>query len=275
MKKHFAFTLLLVIIIPLFQGCEKKGNPPVLPPAGSMIMDFSNFRDAAKSDYSLPGIKGAEDVNYSLAKTVVGIWNTLLFVNLAIPVAAFQKAIENKPSYLDNKKWQWKYNVNVLSATYTARLTGQITSANVKWEMYISREGAGGFPEFLWFEGTTALDGKSGRWTLNESREAQVPFLQIDWQMTGTEVGSVKYTYIKNGSSFKDSYIEYGLKTGSYNAFYNVYFYESTAYMRFVTVDIEWNTSGHNGRIKAADYFGDTAWHCWDSNGNDITCPAR
>ena len=97
--------------------------------------------------------------------------------------------------------------------------------------------------------------------------------LQIDWQITGTDVGSVKYTYIKTGSPFKDSYIQYGLTTGAYNAFYEVHFYESTSYMRFVDVNIEWSTSGHNGRVKAQDYFGDTAWHCWDGNGNDITCP--
>jgi len=273
MKKYSIPVLLVALLIPFFQGCEKKGNPPVVPPEGTMIMDFSNFTDGSKSAYSLPGLKGANDVNYSVAKTVAGVWNSLLFVNLAIPVAAFRKAIENKPSYLDNKKWQWKYTVNVLSATYTARLTGQITSANVKWEMYISREGVGGFPEFLWFEGTSALDGKSGQWILNESREAQVPMLQIDWQITGTDVGSVKYTYIKTGSPFKDSYIQYGLTTGAYNAFYEVHFYESTSYMRFVDVNIEWSTSGHNGRVKAQDYFGDTAWHCWDGNGNDITCP--
>ncbi|NMC41841.1 MAG: hypothetical protein GYA43_11855 [Bacteroidales bacterium] len=273
MKKYFIPVLLVVLFIPFFQGCEKKGNPPVVPPEGTMIMDFSNFTDGSKSAYALPGTKGAEDVNYSVAKTVVGVWNTLLFVNLAIPVAAFRKAVENKPSYLDNKKWQWKYTVNVLSATYTARLTGQITSSDVKWEMYISRDGVGGFPEFLWFKGTTALDGKSGQWIMNESRDAQVPMLQIDWQISGTDVGSVKYTYIKTGNPFKDSYIEYGLATGTYNAFYNVHFYESTSYMRFVDVNIEWSTTGHNGRIKAQDYFGDTAWHCWDGNGNDITCP--
>lgn len=275
MKNLFA-VLFLVILVSGFWGCEKKGNPPVIPPEGTMLIDFSNFTGSAKS--ALPaafsdGTKGAEDLNYSLAATIAGVWNTLIAVNLAIPVAAFKKAMDVKPVYLDKKKWQWKYNVNVLAATYIAKLTGQITSSGVKWEMYIKREGVGGFDEFLWFEGTSAADGKSGQWVLTESQTNQVPMLQIDWNITGTEVGSVKYTYIKTGSPLKDSFIEYGLTTGSLNAFYNVYLYDTESLLKFVTVNIEWSTTGHNGRIKAPDYFSDTAWHCWDSNGNDTECP--
>ena len=44
--------------------------------------------------------------------------------------------------------------------------------------------------------------------------------LQIDWTKTGTSIGTIKYTYVKN-DSYKSSYIEYGLKTsGPYNAYY-------------------------------------------------------
>jgi predicted small lipoprotein YifL len=277
MKNLFSLSLIIVMTALLLWGCENKGNPPELPPAESMTIDFSEFTSAKKSvtiSGDFKSVNAVENTNWTIAATVAGVWNTILIANLAIPVAAFEKAIESKPSFVDTKKWQWQYSVTVLAATYTARLTGEIMSDNIKWEMYISRDGVGGFAEFKWFEGTTALDGKSGQWILTHSQATQVPMLQIDWEKTGTEVGNIKYTYIKTGEAFKDSYIEYGLTTASLNAFYNIHFYETNK-AKFVDVNIEWSTTAHNGRIKAADYFQNTSWHCWDGNGNDINCPAK
>jgi hypothetical protein len=241
-----------------------------------MTIDFSDFIAGAKSATILPDSKGASAVNntnWTVAATVAGVWNSLLVLNLAVPVAAFKVAVENKPEYLDNKKWQWKYSAPVLGATYTARLTGQIRSTDVKWEMYISREGVGGFGEFLWFEGTTNIDGKSGQWILTQSQQQQVPMLQIDWAKEGSVVGSIKYTYIKKDGPLKEgNYIQYGLTANPLDAYYTVEFWESNRGLS-VIVNIEWSTTGHNGRVKSNAYFQDSFWHCWDANGNDITCP--
>jgi hypothetical protein len=44
MKKLLSLSLLLLII---FAGCKKdQGDPPLLPPAESMLIDFSNFTAA-------------------------------------------------------------------------------------------------------------------------------------------------------------------------------------------------------------------------------------
>ncbi len=274
MKKTVSI-LILLILLSIFPGCERKGDPPILPPSETMLIDFGNFISATKSSSVTEFSKGLKDIpnlNWSVAASIAGVWNTLIAVNLAIPIAAFQKAVNTKPVYLDNKKWQWKYSVDVLAATYIARLTGQITSSEVKWEMYITREGVGGFAEFMWFEGSSATDGKSGYWILYKSHQEQVPFLRIDWEITDTKVGFVKYTYIKEDSPLKNSYIEYGLTTGNLDAFYNVYLFEEESLNRFVNVNIEWSTTGHFGRIKAPDFFGDSNWHCWDENGNDTEC---
>jgi len=191
-----------------------------------------------------------------------------------VPVTAFEKAIENKPSYIDNKTWQWKYSVPVLTATYTARLTGQIRTDSIKWEMYITKEGINGFAEFKWFEGTTALDGNSGQWVLTESQVVKVPMLRIDWEKSGTDMGTIKYTYIKTGAAFNGSYIEYGKTTGSLDAFYNVHFWETNR-AEFVDVNIKWSTSVYNGQVQSLEYFQDNNWHCWDANGNDTACPTK
>jgi predicted small lipoprotein YifL len=269
MKKVISVSLIIIIISGLFCGCEKKGNPPTLPPAETMTMDFSDFTAGRKSATAV------ENINWSLAATIAGVWNTILAVNIAIPVASFHLAANNQPVYLDNKKWEWKYNVDVIGAVYKARLTGQIRSADIKWEMYVAREGVGSFAEFLWFEGTTNLDGKSGQWILNHSQQFQEPMLRIDWALTGSNVGSIKYTYIRDlkdnrtADPFKTSYIDYGLTAGTYNAFYNVSVNLSGTPGDFKIVNIEWSTSLHKGHIKAPYYFGDSIWHCWDSNGND------
>jgi hypothetical protein len=274
MKNFILVSVIVAIVALIIPGCEKKGDPPALPPAQSMIIDFSEFVAGTKSANIVADSKGlnaVENTNWTIAATVAGVWNTILIANLAIPVAAFEKAVETKPAFLDTKKWQWKYSLIVLGATYTARLTGQIRPDSIKWEMYISRDGVNSYPEFKWFEGTTAPDGKSGQWILTYSQANQVPMLQIDWEKTGTEIGDIRYTYIKNGDAFKDSFIEYGLVSGDLNAFYNVHFYETNR-AKFVDVNIEWSTTAHNGRIKAIDYFTDSNWHCWDGNGNDVDC---
>jgi len=281
MKKISSFILIAVLIIGLFWGCEKKKDePPSLPPVATMKIDFSNFNAVTKSAISERDVKGvstADNSNWGLASSIASVWNLILAVNLVVPVASFDVAVNQTPVYLDNKKWQWSYNFNVIGATYKARLTGEIRTSDIKWEMYISRDGAGAFSELLWYEGTSNLDGKSGQWVLNYNQTFPEPFLQIDWTVVGTGIGDIKYTYIRDKKDdrtadlFKDSFIQYGLTTNSLNAFYNVHQNSGTANV-FNDVFIEWNTTAHNGHIKANYYFQDDLWHCWNETGVNVTC---
>jgi hypothetical protein len=281
MKKLSIHLLIIAFIAMLFVGCKKTDNTLSLPPANSMTIDFSNFTTPNKSafiGFENKGSAAVTNANWFLAATTAGFWNLLLTVNLIVPVTSFKAAIDTKPALIGDKKWEWKYTANVVGATYNARLTGEIRSSDVKWEMYISKDGAGAFTEFLWFDGTSALDGKSGQWILYHSKLFQEPLLQIDWTVSGKDIGSIKYTYIRDLKDnrtkdwFKTSYIEYGLKSQTLNAFYNIHFNNSTTASDFKDVYIEWNTTAHNGHIKAAHYYQDTNWHCWDGNGVDVTC---
>ena len=250
MKKIASFSLVLTLIAGLFWGCEKKETPPALPPAGTMSIDFSTFVSSAKSGISADETKGIsliDKTNWSLAATTAGVWNLILALNLAVPVASFDIAVDKTPVLVDNI-WEWSYNFNVVGATYKSRLTGQIISNDVKWKMYISREGAGAFAELLWFEGTSKTDGKSGQWVLNHSLQFPEPMLQIDWEAEGSDVRKIKYTYIRDKKDdrstdpFKNSYIEYGLTTSALNAFYNVH--QNTGVVNiFNDVSIEWSSN--------------------------------
>ena len=270
MKKLFSLSLILILSTGFFTGCKKdKGNPPVLPPAESMSIDFSNFVSAKKSAEFVPGSKGTENSNWEYAATVAGVWKLIINTTLAVPVLAFNKAVDQAPAYLSEKTWQWSYNVTYLASTYKARLTGLIRASDVQWKMYIAKEGTGGFTEFLWFEGTSKLDGNGGQWILYQSATAPDAILQIDWTRTAAAIGNIKYTYIKN-DSFKNSYIEYGLTTNALNAYYIIHYYNG---VKFSDVNVEWNTTTHNGHVKSVDYLGDSNWYCWDANKINITCP--
>jgi hypothetical protein len=270
MKKSIYLLFTLVLSTLFFADCKKdKGEPPVLPPQESMVIDFSNFSSAKKSIELLPGQKGTENSNWAYAAVVAGYWNVIINVNLAVPVLAFKVATEQTPVYISSKTWQWSYEFTLLGTTYKARLTGQIGSSDVQWKMYIAGEGTNSFAEVLWFEGTSKLDGSGGQWILNQNALSPVAYLQIDWTKTSTSVGYVKYTYLKN-DSILNSYIEYGLTSNVLNAYYTIHYYNG---VKFSDVNIEWNTTTHNGHVKSIDYLGDSNWYCWDSNKVNIVCP--
>jgi hypothetical protein len=271
MKKILIVTLICLLPV-VIQDCKKdKGEAPSLPPSESMSIDFSNFQSGRKSELAIAYPKGTQTSNWEFAAGVAMIWDAIITTTLAVPVAAFKLAVNQKPVYVGDKTWQWSYSTIVLGTTYDARLTGQITSSDVVWKMYITREGSGGYSDFLWFQGTSALDGKSGQWILNKSNADPVSILQIDWSVTGTEIGSVKYTYIEDGSDFKDSYIEYGLTSDTLNAYYTIHYY-SYVYLAFYDLNVEWSSSSHNGRVQCVQFFGNSDWYCWDSNLLNVTC---
>lgn len=279
MKKVFLLSLILCLSVVVINSCKKdKGDPPLLPPAESMTIDFANFESAKKGDVTVSVPKGTENSNWALAAGVAMIWKSVIYSTLAIPVYSFQKAIEQKnPVYLDDQTWQWSSSANVLGKTYTARLTGQIAETNVLWKMYISLDGSGGFTDFVWFEGTSKLDGTSGQWKLYESQVNPVEILRIDWTVEGDNPDSVKFTYTKAGNAFVNSYIEYGLTTNALNAYYTIHYYNSSQ-QQFYDMTAEWNNNpdpmiGRNGRVKCPLCFGNDDWHCWDGNHLNVTCP--
>jgi len=269
MKKLFSLTLILILAAGMLSTCKKdNGTAPVLPPQESLTIDFTNFASLKKSAYTITDNKGTNNSIWEFAATTAGIWRIIISTTLAVPVSAFKLAIDQDPVFLSNKTWQWSYSVSAVGVTYKARLTGQISGTDALWKMYVTKEGTGGFAEFVWFSGTSKLDGSGGQWILNESAAVPEALLQIDWTKTGAAVGSVKYTLIKNNDTNKGGYIEYGLTSGVFNAFYNIHYFNA---VKFSDVNVEWNTTTLNGRVMSSDYQGGT-WFCWDSNKVNTIC---
>ena len=269
MKRLYSLTLIFILSAGLIISCKKdKGEPPVLPPLESMTIDFSNFTTLKKSADLLSDLKGTEKSNWDFAASVVERWNLIINTTLIVPVTSFNMAVDQDPVFLTEKTWQWSYNFSVAGVAYKARLTGQIRTNDVLWKMYITKEGAGGFAEFVWFEGTSKTDGTGGQWIFNQSSQSPMAMLQVDWAKTGISISSVKYTLVKD-DSFKNNYIDYGLTTSPLNAYYNIHYFNGVS---VPDAYIEWNTTTHNGRVKSIDYMGDSNWYCWDSNKININC---
>lgn len=273
-----SFTVLAILALAV--SCNKNddgGIPPELPPYESIKFDFNNMSPSNKITSDKNALLSS--INLASAGITVAVWNLMLTATLKVPVVAFYYSFVNTPAYLGDEKWQWNYDVDGLASTYNARLTCEIRTNDVKWEMYLAKTGEGGHDEFLWFEGTSNHDGNSGQWVLNHSHEVQEAVLQIDWEKTGEEIGAITYTYVRasnNGAPnqlVQDSYLSFGLTDNDYNAFYNIHFAERDEIDNgFKDVNIEWNTTVYNGRIKAEHYFRDNNWHCWDGTGQDADC---
>jgi hypothetical protein len=269
MKKIISILLVLVVSSGFFTGCKKdKGAPPTLPPAESMTIDFSNFTTARKSLEFVSAEKGNVNSNWAFAAAAASVWKLIINSTLAIPVLAYQTAIGKTPAYVSTKNWEWSYTVTYLNDVYKARLTGLIRSSDVQWKMYISKDGTNSFTDFLWFEGTSKLDGTGGSWTLYQSPLVTDALLQIDWTKSATGIGNIKYSYVKNDAS-KGGFIEYGLTSNTLNAFYTIHYFNN---VKFSDISVEWNTTTHEGHVKSADYLGDSNWYCWDSNKINTVC---
>src|ERR1035437_3809947 len=111
MKKICSFVLILILCTGVFTSCKKdKGEPPVLPPAESMTIDFTNFASTKKSADLISGQKGTENSNWNYAAIVAGFWKVIININLAVPVTAFNVAVNQTPVFISTKTWQWSYN---------------------------------------------------------------------------------------------------------------------------------------------------------------------
>jgi hypothetical protein len=269
MKRLLLFTLMISLSGCFFFSCKKdKGDPPLLPPYESMVIDFGNFTSRKKSSDTQPAGKGTESSTWEFAAAVAGVWNTLISSNIEVPLASYEAAIKYKAVYVSENLWQWSYDFNQGSNTYKAILKGKISTSTVTWKMYITYEGTGGYTEFLWIEGSSKTDGSGGQWIFKQSVQSAVPIFQTDWTKSGDEVTSVKYTYVKNDTS-KDSFINYILNSsGAFDSGYNIHFTNGL----YSDADIEWNVTTMDGRLKCVDYLQDENWYCWDTNKINKVC---
>jgi hypothetical protein len=277
MFKNIRILLAIGLVLLLVISCSKsssgpKEEPPAIPPASSFIMDFSDFTGPDTSgnmpENGVPNEFILTYQNWGWAYTNVVVWNTVLTVTLAVPVAAFLESFKHEPSQQSNGKWLWSYSFTALNSSYTAKLYGSVSNDGTEWEMYIAKEGV--YEDFLWYEGGADLPRTHGTWTVYANPDNATPFLSIEWNRdVNAGTADITYTNITPSVQNNGDYISYGLVgDATYDAFYQIY-QKGENHL----VKIEWNRQIMYGRIKDLMHFEDEEWHCWDEHLEDIDCP--
>ncbi len=242
-------------------ACKKEhAEAPEIPPKSAFIADFSDF-----SSEKL--LLDTTSVNWNHSVGNVVVWNIIITVGLAIPVASYVEAVNNHtPVYQSNNTWLWEYTFGSEIDNYTAKLYGTVETDSVNWEMYISKEGS--FEDFLWYSGKSGLDQMGGNWTLYNKPTIPEELLRIDWKRTDSETGYIRYMNIVPAGPENGGYILYGNNAEApYECYYDIYNKGADN-----LIEIEWTKSDMTGRVKDLVKFGNSEWQCWDVLKKDADC---
>ncbi len=270
------FLALIAPLVPAWCGCggsgaggSDSGEPPVVPPASTLQIDFDDFSGSPPTTEGPRAPKQADSFeNWVFAAGNLVVWSTVLTVSLAIPVAAFAESFNHEPQQVSALGWVWSYDVLVNGVRYSAALHGTISGANITWRMLISKEGA--YTDFEWFTGVSNLTATQGTWSLSRDPSDATPFVDIAWERSTTDdAAEVRYTNITPEAAGNGSYIVFGITPETpFDAFYEVFGAELDE-----TVRIEWMRSDASGRVRNETHFGNGEWHCWNDQLRDIDCP--
>ena len=267
--KPVSYLLILMTGLAItFTSCENSPKVMDLPPTESLQIDLdmfpSNGGSANKAALASYG-------NWGFSSLTALVWQTVLVVNVAIPVAAYAEAFNHTPVYLEDETWEWSYTVPVNGAIYEASLIGsRIDNETFSMEMYLSKSGDEDFTDFLWFSGVIRYDHTAANWSMNQSPSEPAAFLEIVYNKDfEADSANIRYTVVDPDSDLYQAYIAYGIDPAyDYDAFYTVMTGEGYTF-------IEWSTTSAAGRVQDENHFQDALWHCWDSLLLDVDCPAE
>jgi len=268
--KVFYNLLLLLFVAGILFGitsCNKENDEPApdIPPLSTFLMDFAGFEDDDTTGYrSVETYK-----NWWWAASHVKVWNTLIKVGLAIPVASFAESFKHEAIYdPESGTWTWSYNFWTGGVAHKAELHASMDTQGILWEMFISKEGA--YTNFQWYYGISGTDGRSGFWQLNNNPTDNQPLLLITWNRNPDDgTADIKYENIVPGGAENGGYIHYGITNETpYNAFYDIFNKGQDKLM-----NIQWHFPNLEGQVKDPVHYGDAEWHCWNELLQDTQCP--
>ena len=270
-KSTWQILLLTLIGVVIFMiACEKDptepADSPVIPPISTFLLDLSAFPDT-NTTLITKTTDTQTNGNWGWSYLNAFLWNAVIVVHAAIPVAAYVEAFNHIPEEQEDGSWLWTYDVTVGSAVYTAKLYASTDSEGFNWDMYLSK--AGDFTDFHWYTGQHNLLYTEGTWTLYKDPDNPVEFIDIVWHRNLQDsTADIKYINVEPETPGNGGYIFYGTVVDTtYDAFYDLFFANLDHY-----IDIEWNLDEHYGRVLDSLYFEDALWHCWDENLEDIDC---
>jgi hypothetical protein len=259
------------------------GQPPTLPPIGSLQADLTMFDGAAAAAAARAGLSlsatsaaawttsaaatnSAVGANFITAAITAGIARAATIAVMAVPGATFAAATSAAPIF-ENGAFHWRYSVQSGGATFGADLAGRGDGAESVWEMRISTNATNPpLDDFLWYDGRALLTGQAGEWHIYDASQpsAHVEVLSIDWAHADPDSWTLAFTNVKPGSPDAGDVLTYEVD----GALRLIRFFDASAN---TTAVIEWNHLTGTGSIHAPGYNGGVR-SCWDGAQNNTTC---
>ena len=280
-RSYFSRIAAFVLAISIFTSCVE--TPVDTPSAAPQLPDTETFTmptaalDHTDSDTSAAAThtSGHTYRNWIYAGINLAVWHTVVVVNVAVPTAAFARAANETPVHIGNGVFEWAYQYQAPPAlggkNYDVVLTAEYINAaqEVEWIMTVSEQG--GFSNFEWYRGTSAVDGSESHFTVYHQPYNPEPYMQMDFQ-GGPNVAnqSLRFTNIRPNRNDTGSYIEYRVEPNSpFNRAFDV---NAGPNHPGKYVEIQWNEPSRDGRVKGPQFYNDTDWHCWDAHQVDTDC---
>ncbi|MDA7501650.1 hypothetical protein N8482_00080 [Chitinophagales bacterium] len=276
MRNLFLFSLIALAFF-VFPSCEKEGlnnggdDPlaaPSLPPVEIHEMPVNEIAEAENTMEDPTG-----EISYSHwihSGVNVAVWNTVITLNMAVPIAAFKTALNGQGSFIGDNTFQWNYNytapLNLGGKTYQIVLTGQYINnfQDVLWTMSASQAGA--FSNFVWYTGVVSVNHNSSEFTLYSRPNNPEETVSVSFERNGSDA-SLRFTNIVPNNAANGQYIEYRSTTdGSFNRAFDLQLEAGNL------LEIEWNAPENDGRVRHESHFADSEWHCWNSAKINVNC---
>jgi len=273
MKTTIKTIILLILGIAIFASCRKERDdydpniPQILPPAESMLMDFSNFKVNYKKSTAQEAASTVE--NWTACALTVSLWNTMINENSSLPIAAYKEAFNYPDVYVSNTTRVRSYPILSNGVSYHCKLESTIDSKSysTKWKMYVSKfaEDGSSYTDFVWFTGTSSSDGSSAVWRLNRDPEVNGrPYLDISW----VKNSSHKYTLVDKTDAGEGNFIEYRkINDAGMDAQFIIQTVNHSSDLM-----IQWDTKNRNGRVRSQHWYNNLNWQCWGENYLNLNC---
>lgn len=236
-------------------------DPPQLPPARSMEMDFSTFQNQQNS-----GSKVQTADNFSRAVVTAVIMKAAVDINLAIPKALLRAASNAEAELNADEEWEWSYSKTEGENMYAVRLVAAREGDDtVNWEFYVTNSELA-LDNVLFFSGTTNSDGTEGTWIYYnlQGSELQQEVSRVDWIVNGKDDVQLRLEITSDRNNHLGDYIDYTFD-GTYKT--AVYYDASDE----ATTEIQLTVDTNVGYIVTPNYNGGQQ-SCWDSDFQDVAC---
>ncbi|MEO0899734.1 MAG: hypothetical protein AAFY71_25205 [Bacteroidota bacterium] len=273
--KKLLFLLSALALIWTLSSCEttETYNAPPIPPLEMATIPAEALEEM---DPDTASTQRATYYNWLHAGVNLVVWNAAIYLNTAIPVAAFHTAVNQPVTYLGNGKFEWSYVYQAPAGlggkTYDIVLTAEYinTNADVEWVMTSSERG--GFQNFIWYTGISSVNENEASFTVNRNPGNPIPVYRIDYdRISGTSDFSIRFTDVNPNSNGIDGYLEY--RVDSQNLDFNRAFdIKGGPNKPDLDTEIQWDEPNGNGRVKDSKRFGNNDWQCWDTNQADVVC---